>query len=442
MKKARRCVCVAFAAVLVFALAPAHGAELSPGEKLLKFRDESCLFAPDGGGARVPVPLSDFSGVVPGLEQRTIFRTTTIFNAGGAVEFDTSSPTELTGVIYDLELVNVQVSGSTVILDFAPLGRNPFNGDVDGDRASIPVTGGVVEVYEDAAKNYTADPGGVPDYDTKLPALAPVPFDAGNGPSHWVEGGAGHSGPAGADSFTRTTDGDYWLAAVLIDLNYLVSIGVVTSPAIPFGTGVVARTQIDLSTGTGHGFAYANVVGGSFEASIERSRLGNLVDIALLFDTYSAIFGGGQLFDTLLYAGPGQWTLDSQDPVVFFVTEPGNGGGEGGTPGFWKAKNHQDAWIPTGFSQGDSYEAVFGVDLTGKLDGLTLLEGVKLGGGGEKALIRHSVAAILNAGHPGINYDLSVADVIQLVQDAFNGLISFTDAKDILEAFNEQPHPL
>ena len=117
-------------------------------------------------------------------------------------------------------------------------------------------------------------------------------------------------------------------------------------------------------------------------------------------------------------------------------------GGEGGTPGFWKAKNHASEWIPTGFDQSDSYEVVFGVDLDGKLDGISLIDAIKLGGGGMKAMMRHSVAAILNAGHPDVDYDLTVDEVIGLVQDAFAGYKTFEEVKGILAAFNEQPHPL
>ncbi|MBW2504022.1 MAG: hypothetical protein JRE16_05570, partial [Deltaproteobacteria bacterium] len=71
--------------------------------------------------------------------------------------------------------------------------------------------------------------------------------------------------------------------------------------------------------------------------------------------------------------------------------------GEGCTPGYWKQAHHFDSW--TGFEPDDSYEAVFGVSATCQ-DGLTLLEALKKGGGGECALGRHAVAALLNASNP------------------------------------------
>ncbi|MFO8007312.1 MAG: SdrD B-like domain-containing protein [Candidatus Brocadiia bacterium] len=534
---------------IVFGLAAAHGADLTPGEKLMKFRDHGCFYAEAAGAARSAIPLSELGTIPEGAEYRVIFQVTSIFNDLGTPEFDTSSPTELTGVIYDLELVQVVSSGNVFVMDFAPLGRNPITSDVDGDIATLPggyVAGGVTEIYEGPSGDYTADPGSVPNYDTKLPATPPVPFDSGNAPGQWSEGGAGHSGAVGADTMVTVTDGDYWLATVMLDLNYLVSAGVVNPPSTSFATGAVLRIQFDQSSGTGSGFAYANVVGGSFADQIDRARLGPLTDLALLFDVAIPIYAEGELKDTLSYQGVGQWTIDSQDPIVFFVKEltaaigdrvwedldedgiqdagepgvegvtvnlytcadtlvastttdanglylfdgltPGDyyvefvlpdgyaftlqdqgaddaldsdadpttgqaictgleGGetdltwdaglvqtatGEGFTPGYWR--NHLDDWV--GYSPGDSYEAVFGVDLTGRLDGLTLLEGVRLGGGHHRALIRHSVAALLNAAHPNVDYAYTEAEVIAMVQDAF-ATGDFETAKNEFEQQNE-----
>ena len=58
-----------------------------------------------------------------------------------------------------------------------------------------------------------------------------------------------------------------------------------------------------------------------------------------------------------------------------------------------------------------------------------------------KALMRHSVAALLNAAHPGINYLFSEAEVIAIVQNAF-ATDDFNTAKDLLAEQNEKPHPL
>ena len=42
-------------------------------------------------------------------------------------------------------------------------------------------------------------------------------------------------------------------------------------------------------------------------------------------------------------------------------------GGEGCTPGFWKQPQHFDSWV--GFEPSDSFEDVFGVDVTLKAGG-------------------------------------------------------------------------
>lgn len=117
-------------------------------------------------------------------------------------------------------------------------------------------------------------------------------------------------------------------------------------------------------------------------------------------------------------------------------TPPDDGGGEGCTPGYWKQAHHFDSW--TGYSPSDSYEGVFGVDASFDKD---LLGALKQGGGGEKALGRHAVAALLNSASGGVSYDYSTAEVIALVQDAYASG-DFEGAKNLLEAANESGCPL
>lgn len=89
-------------------------------------------------------------------------------------------------------------------------------------------------------------------------------------------------------------------------------------------------------------------------------------------------------------------------------------GDEGCTPGYWR--NHLEQWVFTGFAPGDSAEAVFGIDLNGALDGLTLEEAVNLGGGGLRKVLRHGTAGLLSAAHPSVDYPFTVAEVIAFVQ--------------------------
>ena len=92
-------------------------------------------------------------------------------------------------------------------------------------------------------------------------------------------------------------------------------------------------------------------------------------------------------------------------------------GGEGCTPGYWK--NHVEAWGCTGYGPDDNYATVFGVSPTFPAT-KTLMMALKLGGGGEYALARHAVAAILNAGCASVEFGYSQAAVISMVQEAYN----------------------
>jgi uncharacterized repeat protein (TIGR01451 family) len=125
---------------------------------------------------------------------------------------------------------------------------------------------------------------------------------------------------------------------------------------------------------------------------------------------------------------------DDASVVIDVVCAPP--GGEGCTPGFWRQTQHFGHW--TTYSPGDSYELVFGVDATGSP---TLLDAVWAGGGGENALLRHSVAALLNAASPDVDYAYTTAEVIAIVQNAY-ATGDFGTAAALLAAANEAGCPL
>lgn len=104
-------------------------------------------------------------------------------------------------------------------------------------------------------------------------------------------------------------------------------------------------------------------------------------------------------------------------------------GDEGCTPGYWK--NHLDSWAATGLSPADDFDTTFGVDLFDP--DITLEQAVRAKGGHENRLARHGTAALLSALHPDLDYSISAAEVIALVQAG--------DA-DTLEQFNELGCPL
>lgn len=115
---------------------------------------------------------------------------------------------------------------------------------------------------------------------------------------------------------------------------------------------------------------------------------------------------------------------------------PPPGGGQGCTPGYWKQPHHFGSW--TGYAPTDDYATTFGVNASFTL---TLVEAAGQGGGGEKALGRHAVAALLNSASAGVDYEYTTAEVIALVQGAYvSG--NFESAKDLLEGENEQGCPL
>jgi hypothetical protein len=127
--------------------------------------------------------------------------------------------------------------------------------------------------------------------------------------------------------------------------------------------------------------------------------------------------------------------------------EPLGGGGEGCTPGYWRQPQHFDSW--QGHDPGDLLSDVFDVPSDLELqrperedpEDLTLLDGLVLRGGGVNALIRHAVAALLNASSDDVDYDLTEAEVIEAFNDAVDGG-DVEGTKDELEGFNEQGCPL
>jgi hypothetical protein len=113
-------------------------------------------------------------------------------------------------------------------------------------------------------------------------------------------------------------------------------------------------------------------------------------------------------------------------------------GGEGCTPGFWK--NHP---FPDGYSRDDLFVDVFGVVIADDPD-LTLGEALDLGGGGENALARQAVAALLNAASDDVDFEFTEAEVIEKVQDAIasGDPEEIEDLKDEFDTENNRGCPL
>ncbi len=109
------------------------------------------------------------------------------------------------------------------------------------------------------------------------------------------------------------------------------------------------------------------------------------------------------------------------------------GGGEGCTPGYWKQPRHFDSWMS--YTPGTMFSDVF----EDAFPGMTLLDVLKQGGGGLKALGRHIVAALLNADCTGVSYDRSETQVINMFNSVYPGSKGdYNGVKNILESLNEQ----
>jgi cysteine-rich repeat protein len=122
-------------------------------------------------------------------------------------------------------------------------------------------------------------------------------------------------------------------------------------------------------------------------------------------------------------------------------------GGEGCTPGYWKALKHLDSW--QGVAPGDNFNTTFGTSATFSVKDCgtsnpTLLQALKCGGGGLSALGRHAVAALLNSLNGGVEYGFSAADVKAVVQQAIasGNKRVIEAAKDELADQNELGCPL
>ena len=89
-----------------------------------------------------------------------------------------------------------------------------------------------------------------------------------------------------------------------------------------------------------------------------------------------------------------------------------------------------------GLDPTDRYAAIFGAG-----PDVSLVDALRMKGGKFNALVRQSAAALLNAVHPDVSYDLGGAEIIAGVQAAYDSG-AWESFKDDLDAFNNQGCPL
>lgn len=127
---------------------------------------------------------------------------------------------------------------------------------------------------------------------------------------------------------------------------------------------------------------------------------------------------------------------DAHKVAVRFKNEEGppqDGEGSAGcTPGFWKQPHHYEFWTAP-----YTPSTLFGSVFANAFPEQSLVQVVAQGGGGLNALGRHTVAALLNAASPDVDYGMSAASVIAAFNAAFASG-EYEELKDLFEARNER----
>jgi len=110
-------------------------------------------------------------------------------------------------------------------------------------------------------------------------------------------------------------------------------------------------------------------------------------------------------------------------------------GSEGCTPGYWKT--HTEAWQV--YDPDQTFGSV-GFE-SSALSNMTLLAVLEQGGGGLAALGRHTVAALLNVAHDGVDYPYTSTSTVIAQFNAANP-DNIEGQKNIFAGFNELGCPL
>ena len=172
------------------------------------------------------------------------------------------------------------------------------------------------------------------------------------------------------------------------------------------GAGAVAGLGYAIAGGTCHVVAEDGTEAGSM-VTVTENPATNLVSITCGSESGACAFNnGGSLFVNQYHGF-----------VLTFTNSTPQTGAEGCTPGYWKQPHHLDSW--DGYAPGDGFNATFGIGTAWFPDNLTLLNALKLGGGGKNALARAAVAALLSASSGGVDYPMTTADVIAAVQGVY-----------------------
>jgi hypothetical protein len=300
------------AAFVWVAAAPAEAVVIAKGEDAAKLTDVSSFFVDTDADGVADTPLAQVPG--PGLgglnannlvgsELRGIFRITGLYDnweKSGDPYYEDSDPGELTGLLYDLVVVDVVQSapGASFELYLAGGGRYAAG-------SGVANAGGRLDVWFDDPEDYAI---GVA--------------------NNWTEG----TDP-GNDSYPGASDGSLWLRA-----NFVPYPTLTPNTNVPF----VYFVSISSSSRTGQGRGYADVVVNNTGTPIA----GN-VDFE---DGVSPVNGGDlSVLTNLTLNAVGSttwsdWQTRSEDPVLFLgIPEPASMslllvGLFGGAGAYWKRR--------------------------------------------------------------------------------------------------------
>jgi hypothetical protein len=182
------------------------------------------------------------------------------------------------------------------------------------------------------------------------------------------------------------------------------------------------------------GSSLVRIGGGTVMGTLEKNFPYPDIEGTMTFAVFIAVFdANGNPWVKL----SGKWSVNCEPTPPPPPPPPPPSGDEGCTPGYWRQTQHFDSW--TGYEPTDNFETVFEVDAS--FDPHSLLDAVRLGSGGENALARHAVAALLNAASSDVDYEYSVSEVKDMVQEAYE-TGNFEHFKDLLADQNEAGCPL
>jgi hypothetical protein len=115
---------------------------------------------------------------------------------------------------------------------------------------------------------------------------------------------------------------------------------------------------------------------------------------------------------------------------------------EGCTPGYWKQEHHFDSWMV--YSPSDDFNAVFGVGPPISLLDALSAKRKDFDSGVQAALVRHAVAALLNAASGDVDYWFTPDQIIEWASAHYvhPDKEVMEEGKDLFAEWNETGCPL